>query len=249
MRPGPQSFVVGAKANPVHVTVDAEGRIEYGGDLFCAISGFALELVRQRNPQRRSCDGWQEVWWNGQRLATYRNELRKAEQAGTQQGQATTHAPPERALRSWKGGPAPAACFSQGPQQQENAGLPPAYVLSQYQQHQQLLSTAWPVVPLVAQDSPLLLLAEAAVAAAAQSPAAEAAAAAAAAGAVAEAEAAPAAAAAAVLAPRSRLVVADWSPVNLGPAPALPAAPAGWQRDLRGVAQRDRREPRMQLVP
>lgn len=39
----------------------------YGGTRYRAISKFALVVLRERNPQRQSCDGWKEVGgWAGQ---------------------------------------------------------------------------------------------------------------------------------------------------------------------------------------
>ncbi len=37
------------------------GTIVYGGTRYRAISKFALVVLRERNPQRQSCDGWKEV--------------------------------------------------------------------------------------------------------------------------------------------------------------------------------------------
>ena len=48
------------------------GSILYKGIDYKSISSFALAVIRERNPGRRSCDGWKDVKYEGQRLETLR---------------------------------------------------------------------------------------------------------------------------------------------------------------------------------
>lgn len=61
------------------------GAIEYKGNSFHSISSFALAVIRERNPGRRSCDGWKDVKWKGQRLEALRDQYFRRWHRGNQQ--------------------------------------------------------------------------------------------------------------------------------------------------------------------
>lgn len=71
MEPGTHAFQVGSHS---HVTAEIceDGSILYAGALYRAVSKFALQVLRLRNPSRQSCDGWKEVSWRGQKLEKVR---------------------------------------------------------------------------------------------------------------------------------------------------------------------------------
>lgn len=84
VRTGIQKWTVGHETDIV-VTVKPEGppltatnthasvgSILYKGMEYHSISSFALAVIRERNPGRRSCDGWKDVKCEGQRLETIR---------------------------------------------------------------------------------------------------------------------------------------------------------------------------------
>ena len=71
MEPGTHAFQVGSHS---HVTAEIceDGSILYAGALYRAVSKFALQVLRLRNPSRQSCDGWKDVSWRGQKLEKVR---------------------------------------------------------------------------------------------------------------------------------------------------------------------------------
>jgi len=71
VRVGTQRWAVGHDSD-VLVDVTPEGSICYKGGEYNSISSFALAVIRERNPGRRSCDGWKDVKCGGQRLETLR---------------------------------------------------------------------------------------------------------------------------------------------------------------------------------
>ena len=73
MEPGTHVFQVGSHSHVI-AEVHDDGAIMYGGTLYRAVSKFALQVLRLRNPSRQSCDGWKEVSWNGDKLDKVRVE-------------------------------------------------------------------------------------------------------------------------------------------------------------------------------
>jgi len=71
VRTGTQKWAVGHDSD-VTVTVTPEGAILYKDGEYNSISSFALAVIRERNPGRRSCDGWKDVKCEGQRLEALR---------------------------------------------------------------------------------------------------------------------------------------------------------------------------------
>eukprot|EP00198_Chlamydomonas_reinhardtii_P007180 XP_001696516.1 predicted protein [Chlamydomonas reinhardtii] len=67
------SLLVGNQ-DVVDVVVHADGRIDCQYGEFRSVSSLALKVLRQRNPNRMACDGWQEVKLNGVRLDEMRQE-------------------------------------------------------------------------------------------------------------------------------------------------------------------------------
>ncbi|GMH43620.1 hypothetical protein BSKO_11542 [Bryopsis sp. KO-2023] len=76
IEPGSHKWTVGHEPD-VEVTVQPNGCIDYKGTSFHSISSFALAVIRQRNPGRRSCDGWKDVKWNGQKMESLRDAFFK----------------------------------------------------------------------------------------------------------------------------------------------------------------------------
>jgi hypothetical protein len=66
MVPGMHTFYIGQV--PVAAEVCDDGAILYNETRYRAVSKFALQVLRLRNPSRQSCDGWKEVSWNGEKL-------------------------------------------------------------------------------------------------------------------------------------------------------------------------------------
>ncbi|KAG2435607.1 hypothetical protein HYH02_011898 [Chlamydomonas schloesseri] len=71
--PGPHQLLVGNQ-DVVDVVVHPDGRIDCQYGEFRSVSSLALKVLRQRNPNRMACDGWQEVKLNGVRLDEMRQE-------------------------------------------------------------------------------------------------------------------------------------------------------------------------------
>lgn len=73
VKTGFQKLAVGHHPD-VTVNVLPEGSILYKGVVYNSISSFALAVIRERNPGRRSCDGWKDVKYEGQRLEALRKK-------------------------------------------------------------------------------------------------------------------------------------------------------------------------------
>jgi hypothetical protein len=84
MKPGSYRFAVGNAE--VGAVIEEDGAITYNGNRYRAISKFALVVLRERNPQRQSCDGWKEVGWNGEKLDTLRARLQQHLRAQARKG-------------------------------------------------------------------------------------------------------------------------------------------------------------------
>eukprot|EP00803_Ostreobium_quekettii_P003889 evm.model.scf_407EXC.2 EVM.evm.TU.scf_407EXC.2 scf_407EXC:14109-19988(-) len=72
--PGKYRWTVGQDQS-VEVDISNDGAILYKDADYCSISSFALSVIRERNPGRRSCDGWKDVKWKGQRLEVLREQF------------------------------------------------------------------------------------------------------------------------------------------------------------------------------
>lgn len=95
MRPGAYRFTVGMQ--DIHASLEADGTIVYGGTRYRAISKFALVVLRERNPQRQSCDGWKEVAWNGEKLDVLRARFQSAQRKAAARKAAASPLPPASA--------------------------------------------------------------------------------------------------------------------------------------------------------